>query len=400
MKRITGTLLAAVLLLALLAMPVMSACGESAEPAGTVKIGTAYSTGGPAGKLGGELALGARLATQYYNEEKGGLTIDGKKYTIELIEYNSNTNPQEGVSVIKRLIEVDKVSFILGDCISGIVLAQQPVVEEANWPWIMAAAHPLLVSPELKYTNRCQLDDTIVIDDWWSAAMAAMGDKNKVAVLCANNDFSKVRYNEALEYIPLNGGEVVYFDFFDSGATDFYPELTKIKAANPDVIYMSSYGEVASAQKQAAELGLDVQWYHDDTIPPGLLASLNGELAVGTRFFTIRDPEQESENETAYRSYIIPASEAGEGAIYFATYAEGWDSAIRAFKAMELAGTIGTSEEDRAKIVTAIRQVDWDGAATVGSFNEVGQIGINAVVLELINADGTCKVLAVGPNLR
>ena len=49
-----------------------------------VKIGVVYSTGGPGGRLGGELLLTTRLAAKYYNEEKGGLTIAGKKYKITL----------------------------------------------------------------------------------------------------------------------------------------------------------------------------------------------------------------------------------------------------------------------------------------------------------------------------
>jgi len=389
-KRIVFLCLAIVMLLAM--TPLMSACGGTKD-AGSVKIGVAYSTGGPAGRVGAELLLGAQAAAQYYNEEKGGITVGRNKYTIELLEYNSNTNPQEGVSVLKRLMEVEKVPFIIGDCISGIVLAQQPVIEEAQWPWIMAASHPKLTGTEFPYTNRCQLDDTIVIADWWKGAMSALGANNKVAVLAANNDFSKARYDAAITQIEANGGTVVYSDFFTSGGTDFYPELTKIKAANPDAIYVSSYGEVAAIQKQAAELGIDVQWYHDDTIPPPVLAKLNGELAVGTRFFTIRNPNQDTPDEQAFRKYITALSDAGEGAIYYATYSGGWDSAIRAFKALELAGTIDTDEASLAKIVEAIRKVDWDGAGTNGSFDSNGQIGIKPIILEITSVDGTSKVI-------
>jgi len=384
-------LMAVGLLLMLLTIPFAGACAGE-EEAGEVRIGVAFSTGGPGGKLGGELLLGTQLAAKYYNEELGGLTVDGKKYQITLVEYNSNTNPQEGVSVIRRLIEVEKVSFIIGDCLSSVVVAQQPVVEDAKWPWIMCAAHPGLTAGGYKYTHRANMTDPLITPHWWEMAMAGQGSNNKMAILSASTDYAKSKHDSAAEWATKHGAEIIAEDHFALGAVDFYPVLTKFKEAAPDFVYMPSYGEVATAIKQAAEIGFKTQWYTDDTVPSTELGKLCGEDAIGVRITTQLDPNKDTEGAKTYRRYISEAQ--GPAAIYVASYALGWDAAIRAFKALELANTIEIDDTSRENIVQAIKKVNWVGVVNQGSFDETGQIDVTPYILEVTKTDGTCVIWA------
>ena len=180
--------------------------------------------------LGGELLLTTRLAAKYYNEEKGGLTIGGKKYKITLIEYNSNTSPQEGVSVVKRLIESDKVPMIIGDCISGVIIAQQPVIEKAKWPWIMAGSAANLTTEGFKYSNRCNMTDAVVAKDYWQGVLASMpSDKKKLAIFGIATEYGKSKIKQARTFATRNGAKIIFDETFSFKTSDFYPVLTKFK---------------------------------------------------------------------------------------------------------------------------------------------------------------------------
>jgi branched-chain amino acid transport system substrate-binding protein len=389
-KSIRARLAFLFLALALLAVPALAACGPAAPaaPAGTVKIGVAYSTGGPGGALGGELLLGARLARDYYNKELGGITVGGKKYTIEFVELSGNSDPQQGVSVIKRFIEVEKVPFILGDCLSGVVVAQQPVIEEAKYPWIMNAANAKLTTSGFKYTNRSNFSDGLVGADFWKSAMAAMPGKTKIAILATGNDFGKGKLTTCKTNAPTFGGTIVYEDTFAPGTSEFSAVLTKIKSLNPDAIYMPNYGEIVAAMKQAKEMGLKVQWIMDDTVAPPDMGKNLGDTMVGLRILGIRAPLDKTDIEKTYNKYITAAK--SPEAIFVASYGMGWDGAIRAFKTFELAGTL----DDKAKLADSIRKVVWDGAVTMGSFDSTGQVGVVAYCIEVTNAAGASKVVA------
>lgn len=354
-----------------------------------VKIGAAYSTGGPGGKLGGELLAAAKLAATYYNEEKGGLTVGGKKYRISLIEYNSNTNPQEGVSVVKRFIEQDRVPIIIGDCISAVVIAQQPVIEKAKWPWIMAASAEILTTEGFKYTNRCNMTDSLTAGDYWKGVLASLpSNKRKLAIFAVATEYGKSKVAQAKKFAPQSGAEIVYDDSFAFKTSDFYPVLTKLKTINPDVVYMPNYGELATLLKQAKEVGFSATWVTDDTVAPDVLAQLTGDPSVGVNIFTANNPFLNTEDAKVYRKAV--SAGLGPLSIYAGSYALGWDSAIRAFKALEKAGTIGETE----KINKAIREVSWNGVSTEGQFDETGQIGVTGKVLQIVKNDGTCKLLA------
>ena len=130
------------------------------------------------------------------------------------------------------------------------------------------------------------------------------------------------------------------------------------------MVYMPNYGELATIMKQAKEVGFNATWVTDDTIEPSLLAKMAGDLVLGLNIFTTNDPFLDSIDAKIYRKYIV--AEKGPLSIYAGSYALGWDTAIRAFKALEKANTL----TDTAKICKAIKEVVWDGVSTQGKFDE------------------------------
>jgi branched-chain amino acid transport system substrate-binding protein len=84
---------------------------------------------------------------------------------------------------------------------------------------------------------------------------------SKVAIFYVNNDFGLDQAKVFADEFTKLGGQVLSSDAFEQNATDFKTELTKIKAQNPEAIFVPGYTEVAVILKQAKELGIKQQFF-------------------------------------------------------------------------------------------------------------------------------------------
>ena len=116
---------------------------ETAYAAGeTIKLGLVAPMSGPNARYGSFSMRGAQLAVKEINDAGG---VDGRK--IELVSGDSQGTPVEGVSATRRLIDSDKVDFIIGDVSSSVTLAMQPVAEDAGILLLNAASS----NPKITY---------------------------------------------------------------------------------------------------------------------------------------------------------------------------------------------------------------------------------------------------------
>jgi branched-chain amino acid transport system substrate-binding protein len=106
------------------------------SPAGAqkiVKIGSLMTTSGAAAHLGKTCLNGALLAVEEINA-KGGITIGGEKYKIDLINYDDKCVAKDAVSATERLVRQDKVAVILGAICSHCTLAAMEITEKEKIP--------------------------------------------------------------------------------------------------------------------------------------------------------------------------------------------------------------------------------------------------------------------------
>jgi ABC-type branched-subunit amino acid transport system substrate-binding protein len=102
---------------------------------GTIRLGIVAPMSGPNSRYGSFSLRGAQLAAKEINDAGG---IGGRK--IAVISGDSQGTPVEGVSATRRLIDLDKADFIIGDVSSSVTLALQPVVEDAGVLLLNAAS--------------------------------------------------------------------------------------------------------------------------------------------------------------------------------------------------------------------------------------------------------------------
>jgi branched-chain amino acid transport system substrate-binding protein len=212
------------------------------------------------------MGTGVRDATLLAAEEinaKGG--ING--HPVEVIVYNDESDPSKGVIVAKKLISEDKVLAIMGPISTGIAIAVADLAEKSEVPTFVQNSSsasvaltgwkpPTAPAEVRKWVFKLGIDPTYFILDTYKM-MAADGNIKKIAFLGANNAMGQA-FKQTIELTYKAAGlEVVAWEQYEPADTDMTAQLTRIKSANPDAIYLGG-AEMAGgiAYKQARSLGL------------------------------------------------------------------------------------------------------------------------------------------------
>lgn len=269
-----------------------AAPAETASPAEeTVKVGWMGSLTGDQAVWGQCELNTVKMLFEEINA-KGGVL--GKK--LEVIGYDTKGDPQEAVNVAKRLTTQDKVCAILGPNASGNAIPIAPVLEEAKVPDIATVAtNPKVTVLDGKvkpYNFR-----VCFIDPYQGAVAAGyaadiLKAKTAAVLYDVGDDYSQGLTEFFEEFFVKKGGTIVAKEGFKTGDVDFRPQLSKIKAANPEVIFMPYFfKEVALSANQARELGIDAILMGGDGWPSEQLISMAKDAVEGSFFVNHLDYE-------------------------------------------------------------------------------------------------------------
>ncbi len=278
----------------------LTGCGrkdESATTASTpdkVKVGWIGSLTGDQAVWGQCESSTVKMVIDDLNKS-GGLL--GRE--VELIAYDTRGDATEAVNAVKRLTGQDKVIGIIGPNASGQAIPISSVLEEMKVPDIATVAtNPkvTVVDGKVKpYNFR-----VCFIDPYQGAAAAGYAadvlKAKKAAVLYdVSDDYSQGLTEFFEKTFTEKGGEIVSKEAFKTGDVDFRAQLTKIKATNPDVIFMPYFfKEVALSTKQARELGIKATFMGGDGWPSEQLISMAKDAVEGAYFVNhldFNDPE-------------------------------------------------------------------------------------------------------------
>jgi branched-chain amino acid transport system substrate-binding protein len=179
----------------------------------------------------------------------------GKK--IKLLVEDDQSKPEEAGTVVTKLINQNHVAAILGQVASSHSLAAAPICQ---------ANHIPMVSPSSTNPRVTQTGDYIFrvcfIDPFQGAVMAKFAANTlkakRVAILVdVRSDYSVGLQTFFRDQFKLLGGQIVSEQSYSQGDSDFRAQLTRIKAINPDAIYVPGYyTEVGTIARQARELGI------------------------------------------------------------------------------------------------------------------------------------------------
>ncbi|MHB8984869.1 MAG: ABC transporter substrate-binding protein [Eubacteriales bacterium] len=381
MKKKFGALIALGCLGLLLLL--LAGCGGGSKQTGgdgqasvqTLKLGSVQSTSGASASMGTEALRGLEYAVKYVNTQ-GGVTIAGKKYNLELVQYDDTSKADTAVSNMRKLIDQEKVKIIFGPPASTAALATLKSTETAKViNFATVAASPALTDGSAKYSFR-NTPTAVEAQAAIVQAVKSMGLKN-VAILARNDDWGKSGAVETKKNLETNGVKLVSEEYFAPGTKDFYSILSKIKGQNPDALAVMAIAEDGvPLVKQAKELGLNipafgaVMWNS-----PSFLEALGDagkeniyaySSAATSKNEKVKNFEQEFQKVTGQSSQ---------------TYDKNcFDAVMIVLEAMKAANTV----EDTDKIAEALRQIQYDGILGHYSFkpNGQGRVQVNVNKME------------------
>ncbi len=241
---------------------------------------------GQSTKRGVELAMDDLLAQK--QGKIGGLRV---RTVVE----DDQGKPEEAATVVKKLINQDRVIAVIGEVASSRSLAAGPVCQDAGVP---------MISPSSTNERVTQIGDYIFrmcfIDPFQGLVMAKFTTDDlklsKVAILTdIKNDYSVGLTNVFRKEFSARGGQIVGEQSYSSGDQDFRPQLTALKAKSPQAIYLPGYyTEAGLIARQARELGITVPILGGDGWESDQLIGIGGPALEGCYYsnhFAVDNPD-------------------------------------------------------------------------------------------------------------
>jgi branched-chain amino acid transport system substrate-binding protein len=288
MKRRSTLQLAAISLAAMLG----TAHAQSGEP---IKIGSvAHKTGPLAGGYAVTQGPSVELWVAQVNA-RGGLKMkDGSRRKVELIEYDTRTNPGEAIKAIERLATQDKADFIIAPYGTGFNVATAPVFAKYGYPQIAVSA---ITDKTEELTKRCPsifftLGNTTAFANSVADILAKLNKEgkigNKVAMVNVADEFGIELAEAARPIFKKHGLEIVYDKSYPLGTQDLSPVVKGAKASNPDAFVAWSYPPDTFALTEQAKIeGINTKVFYTAvaTCFPGFVGkfgkSAEGNLGAG-----------------------------------------------------------------------------------------------------------------------
>jgi branched-chain amino acid transport system substrate-binding protein len=264
---------------------------------------------------------GTVLAIEEINAA-GGLL--GKQ--VKLITEDNQSKPGESTNAVNKLISKDGVVAILGEVASSRSLEAAPICQRAQIPQIS----PSSTNPKVTETGNF-IFRVCFIDPFQGLVMANFAQKTlkaqKVAVFTdVKSDYSKGLARFFKEGFQKAGGQIVAELDYNGGDKDFKGQLTAIKSANPDGVFVPGYyTDAALICIQAKEVGLTVPLFGGDGWESDQLTRIGKESVEGTYFSTHYSPDAGGEKGKAF---IAAYQKRFGGKLPDAMAALGYDSAM------------------------------------------------------------------------
>lgn len=243
--------------LLMLVVMLITACQPTPAAAGTIKVAMLFPMTGDVATFGKSSKEGAQLAVDEWNA-KGGVL--GRQ--IEVVVGDSRCDAQEARNQAVKVIEQDKVQFIIGEVCSS---ASIPISEVANEKKVVQIS-PTSTNPKVTvddagnhkpYTFRACFLDPFQGDVLASFAFKDLGLKTAGIMFDQGNDYVRGLAEYIRDAYTKLGGEVKVYEAYTKDDTDFSATLSKVADAKVDVLFLPDYyNKVSLIGKQAKEKGI------------------------------------------------------------------------------------------------------------------------------------------------
>jgi len=231
-----------------------------------VKIGGTKPLTGIQALQGMDENRGLEIWAKRWVNDRGGIkAADGNTYEVELVIYNDESKPENVSRLYEKLINEDKVDFLMGPIWAALGQATVAAVEKyrkleiygnaafdpaqwKDWKYIM-----MVITNGPEYLNI--LTEMII-----NKILPNDPDAKNIAIVHTDDAFGNIAggwgYQWAKKQPQLN---IVYYDKVAFDQQDFTPVLTKVKEANPSILLFEAGSKAPLVAKNVREIGLDLK---------------------------------------------------------------------------------------------------------------------------------------------
>jgi branched-chain amino acid transport system substrate-binding protein len=269
---------------------VLAGCTEPSGP--TVKIGVIAELTGDIPAVGASCRNAAELAAREINDA-GGLDLGGKKYKIKLTIEDNAGKADQSASAAQKLITQNEVVAIVGPNASRYAVPASEIAESSRvvliTPWSTTPKTTLdaKTGAPKKYIFRACFTDPFQGRVVARFALENLKAKKAAALYDVASEYNKGIAEIFKAAFEERGGKVVAFETYTTNDKDFSAQLTKIKKAGPDIVFLPNYySEVPLQVQQAHRLGIHVPFIGSDSWGSEELLKLAGNEVEGYYFST------------------------------------------------------------------------------------------------------------------
>lgn len=271
---------------AVMAVVGLAGCGDSGS---SIKIGLNTELTGEMPAVGASSKNAAEMFVKELNDA-GGIQIGDKQLPIKLIVADNGAKADQARTVAQRLISQDNVVAMIGPDASSCAIPASIVAETFKCPMIS----PWSTNPKTTLDDAGKSKEFVFracfIDTFQARVLAKFVLNNLKAKTAAvlydvASEAPNGQANLFKETFEKDGGTITNFETYTTGDRDFSAQLTKIKAGNPEVIFIPAYyNDAAGIARQARQQGITAQFVGSDAWSSPEIIALGGKEIEGSYF--------------------------------------------------------------------------------------------------------------------
>ncbi len=341
-----------------------------------IKLGFFMSITGRDASFGEAASRGAQLAVDELNSAGG---ILGRP--VELLIEDNRSLPGESATAVKKLISRDKVVALIGECASSRTLEAAPLAQKAGIPLVTPASTNPKVTAVGDCIFRMCFADPFQGEVLANYAWKKLGVRKAALLTDPGSPYSTGLADVFSKTFTALGGTIVAAQRYSGGDKDLRAQLTAIRAANPDALFLPGYYvEAGLAAQQAAELGIHAPLLGGDGFEAPQLLGIGGAALNGTYYSTHYSPE--SGNPVSKNFVAAYRTRYGDAPVGLAALS--YDSVRLIADALTRAGTTERAALKKSLATTK----NFAGATDLTSFDEHHDAIKEAAIIAI--RDGRC----------
>ena len=348
---------------------------------GPLKVGILTPLTGAGGNDGPRMLKAMQAVFEEVNKAGGVL---GSK--VETVVEDDQTNPEAAVRAARKLIEVDKVSCIMGTWASAVTSAVAPVCwESKTFLMTVSGADSISLLPHQGFLVRTQ--PTSKLQAISHATYIAGLGKKRIGIIGIQAPFALSTKEHIDNYMKSVGGSVVGHVIYEKDKTTYRSEIDQIMTNKPDFLYLNGYApDTAVVLRDLWKAGIDLPKMCQTYAVPQATIDANppevseGVLAAGPS----ADVDSSAYKLAADRlgvteldGYVAQATDWASLAVLTAAKAKDTTGVALKDNVRKISQGDGQkvySATEGLKLLAAGKEINYEGASGPCDFNEIGDI--------------------------